>query len=311
MLYLLYGLETFQINEQVKNIILENNIDEYSISNFNAKLSNLDDIIVDAISMPLFSNKRAIIIEEAYFFTSEKVENENTLKKLENYINNFNKSNITIFIVNNEKLDERKKITKLIKKVAKVIEFNSKKDSNELIKDMLKNYKVDYKNIYLIKEKLNNQNELINSEINKLITFKEDNIITENDINLVITDYPKIDFFEFIDNIINKNIKESIKTYSELLKLKEEPIKIIVTLANQFRLMYQAKKLNESGYSEKDIALKLEEHPYRVKLALIKAKTYSEYDLLNNLKKLGEINLNAKKGNVDSSIALELFILNL
>jgi len=295
MLYLLYGLETFQINEQVKNIILENNIDEYSISNFNAKLSNLDDIIVDAISMPLFSNKRAIIIEEAYFFTSEKVENENTLKKLENYINNFNKSNITIFIVNNEKLDERKKITKLIKKVAKVIEFNSKKDSNELIKDMLKNYKVDYKNIYLIKEKLNNQNELINSEINKLITFKEDNIITENDINLVITDYPKIDFFEFIDNIINKNIKESIKTYSELLKLKEEPIKIIVTLANQFRLMYQAKKLNESGYSEKDIALKLEEHPYRVKLALIKAKTYSEYNLLNNLKKLGEINLDTKK----------------
>ena len=75
--------------------------------------------------------------------------------------------------------------------------------------------------------------------------------------------------------------------------------------------MYQAKKMNESGYSEKDIALELSEHPYRVKLAIMKAKNYSDNDLLFNLKKLGEINLNAKKGIVDSSIALELFILNL
>lgn len=310
MLYLLYGLERFLINEEIKKIISENNIDEYSISKFNAKQNTIEDILLDAISLPLFGEKRLIIVEDAYFFTSDKVD-ENVSKKLEDYLNNYSKNSIIIFIVNNEKLDERKRLTKLAKSNAKIKEFNSKKDSNEIIRDRLKDYNIDYRNITLIKEKLNNQNELIDSEINKLITYKDDKNISEDDIENVITDYPKVDFFEFIDNIINKNIKESIKTYEELLKLKEEPIKIIVTLANQFRLMYQSKKMSEAGYSEKDIATELGEHPYRVKLAILKANNYKDSDLLTNLKKLGEINLNAKKGLTDSSVALELFILGL
>lgn len=311
MLYLLYGLEKFLINEEINKIIKNNQIDEYSISRFNAKQNSIDEILLDADSMPLFGEKRLIIVEDAYFFTSEKAESDEIIKKIENYLNNFNSKNIIIFISNAEKLDERKKITKLTKNVAKVVELNSKKDSNVMIKELLNDYNIDYKNINLIKEKLNNQNELVENEIIKLTTYKDDKNITENDIEKVISDYPKIDFFEFIDNIINKNIKESIKTYEELLKLKEEPIKIIVTLANQFRLMYQAKKLNQSGYSEKGIALELGEHPYRVKLAIMKAKNYSDDKLLSCLKKLGEINLSAKKGLIDSAVALELFILGL
>ena len=104
-------------------------------------------------------------------------------------------------------------------------------------------------------------------------------------------------------------LPESFAVYTP--KAAKIGIKIIVTLANQFRLMYQAKIMNESGYSEKDIATELGEHPYRVKLAIMKARNYSDKSLLDNLKKLGEINLNAKKGLVDSAVALELFILGL
>ena len=312
MLYLLYGTERMGIIEKINEIIKTNNVDEYSISRYNAKENSLDQMFLDADSMSLFGEKRVIIIEDAYYFTGEKnISNEDNLVKIEKYLSNYNQSNIIIFVVNNEKLDERKKITKLINKVGKVIAFNTEKDSNSLIKELLKNYNIDARNINLIKEKLNNQNELISSEINKLITYKDDNIITENDIENVISDYPKIDFFEFIDNIINKNIKESIKSYEELLKLKEEPIKIIVTLANQFRLMYQAKKMSENGYSEKDIAMELGAHPTRITLAIMKSRSYSDNDLIDNLKKLGEININTKKGLVDSKTALELFILGI
>ena len=311
MLYLLYGIEKFLIDEEIKKIIKDNNILEYSISKFNAKQNSIDEILLDAISMSLFGEKRLIIIEDAYFFTSEKAENEDIVNKITKYLNDYNKNNIVVFVSNTEKLDERKKITKLIKNVANVIEFNVQKDSTYFIKSLLDNYDIDYKSINLIKERLNNQNELIEKEIDKLITYEDGKKICEADIENVISDYPKIDFFEFIDNIINKNIKESIKTYEELLKLKEEPIKIIVTLANQFRLMYQDKKMSQIGYSEKDIATELGEHPYRVKLAIMKAKNYSDSDLLENLKKLGEINLEAKKGIINSATALELFILGI
>lgn len=75
--------------------------------------------------------------------------------------------------------------------------------------------------------------------------------------------------------------------------------------------MYQAKKLFQSGYLERDIVSETGEHPYRVKLAISKAQKYRDEDLIDLLKKLGEINLNIKKGLVDSKTSLELFILDL
>ena len=311
MIYVLYGLERYLIDKEIKKIIENNNIDELSISKYNAKNNSLEEILFDVDSMPLFGNKRLFIIDESYFFTGEKSSDEHLLEKIEKFLNGFSSNNIVLFVVNNEKLDERKKITKLVKKIGKSIEFNAKSDANAMIKDLLKDYDISTSNINLIKFRINNKSEVINSEIDKLLIYKEDKTISEEDILNVISEYPNIDFFQFIDNIINKKVEETLKTYYELLKLKEEPIKIIVTLANQFRLMYQAKKMFQSGYSEKDIVTETGEHPYRVKLAISKAQKYKDEDLLEILKKLGEINLNAKKGLVDSKTALEMFIIEI
>ena len=306
MFYLLYGKEKYLIDLEIKKIIKNNDINEYSISKYDSKINKIDEIINDAISISLFGEKRLIIINCTYF-SSEKSDEEE-IKKLDNFLNT-NLENIIVFIVESEKLDERKKITKLINKKAKVLEFNKDLDATEVIKNKLRDYKIDNKSITLIKEKLNNQSSLIDSELDKLINYKDDLNITIDDINYVISNYPNIDFFKFIDDIIKKNTKESIKTYEELLKLKEEPIKIIVTLANQFRLMYQAKKLYQMGYTEANIADTIKEHPYRVKLAILASKNYKDEEILDNLKKLGNIDLNGKKGLLDMKVALELFIL--
>ncbi len=307
MFYLIYGKEKYLVEEEIKKIIKTNKIDDYSISKYDSRIDKIDVILNDSNSISLFGEKRLIIINSIYF-TSEKSDIEG-INKLEDFINTYDGSNIIIFVVDSEKLDERKKITKAIKKVAKVIEFNQEADSSEIIKRKLKEYKIDASSINLIKEKLNNQSNLVENEIAKLINYKDDDVITRLDIENVISEYPNIDFFKFIDDIIKKNTKSSLKTYEELLKLKEEPIKIVVTLANQFRLMYQAKKLYQMGYSEANIAETIKEHPYRVKLAVISAKNYKDEEILENLEKLGKIDLNGKKGLIDIKLALELFIL--
>lgn len=312
MIYVLYGLEKFLIEAEVEKIIKTNNIDQFSISKYSAKQTNLDDVFFDVDSMSLFGNKRVIIVDDAYFFTGEKASDDKALDKIEKFLTSFATNNIVIFIINSEKMDERKKITKLVKKVGQVKEFNAKTDANLMINSLLSEYKISAANINLIKKRINNKLEVVNNEIEKLIIYKgSEKEIAEEDIYNAISEYPNIDFFDFIDDIINKKIPEALKTYQELLKLKEEPIKIIVTLANQFRLMYQAKKLFQSGYLERDIVSETGEHPYRVKLAISKAQKYRDEDLIDLLKKLGEINLNIKKGLVDSKTSLELFILDL
>ena len=102
-----------------------------------------------------------------------------------------------------------------------------------------------------------------------------------------------------------------MNTYYEMLKLNEEPIKIIIMLANKFRLMYQACELTKKGYSIDDIAVKLNSKRYPVQLAIDKGFKYDSKILLKNLEELADLDTNIKMGLIDKEIALELFILKL
>ena len=96
-----------------------------------------------------------------------------------------------------------------------------------------------------------------------------------------------------------------------MLKLNEEPIKIIIMLANKFRLMYQACELSKKGFPIDDIATKLNAKRYPVQLALEKGYRYDSEVLLHHLDELANLDSNIKMGLVDKEIALELFILKL
>ena len=120
-----------------------------------------------------------------------------------------------------------------------------------------------------------------------------------------------VDIFKFVDDIINKNKKEAIKTYKELLKLNEEPIKIIALLASKFRLMYQANKLAKKGYTEESISEILKVHKYPVHLAILSGYKYSSEILLKYLNDLADLDIGIKTGEKDKELALELFILSL
>ena len=123
--------------------------------------------------------------------------------------------------------------------------------------------------------------------------------------------FPGEPVFKLIDDIVTKNKEEAMEIYEEMLKHNEEPIKIIIMLSNQFRLMFQSKKLIKKGYSEKEIAKKLNVHPYPVKLALQKSRNYDESRLLFLLSELADLDFQIKSGEIEKRLGLELFILSL
>ena len=114
-----------------------------------------------------------------------------------------------------------------------------------------------------------------------------------------------------MDDIINKNKKDAIKTYKELLKLNEEPIKIIALIASKFRLMFQASTLDKKGYTEDQISEILSTHKYPVHLAIVAGYKYNPKILLKYLNDLADLDIGVKTGEKDKELALELFILSL
>ena len=312
MIYILYGTINYLINQEINKIIKDNMIDEININKFDLTNTYLNDIINDASSMSLFDNKKIIIVNNSYIFTGSTKKNlEQDITILENYINNINENTILIFIVNNDKLDERKKITKLIKKIGTVKEFNNI-DNISLAKDLFDDYNISVDNIKYLLERVGDDTTLLATEINKIKIYKNnDKDITKEDITNLITKSLEVNNFKLIDAIINKNKNEAILLYQDRIKLNEEPIAIIIALANQIRIMYQVKQLYLNGYTENNIASILKIHPYRVKLANQNSKKYDSSILLNYLSKLANLDISIKTGIIDKQLGLELFILAL
>lgn len=312
MVYILYGTINFLIEKAVENILIEHKIEDLNVNKYNLSNDLLTNIINDAISMSLFSDKKAIIVNNAYIFTgSSKKNEEQNIDELEKYLNSINEDTILIFIVNNEKLDERKKITKLIKKNGVVKEFNSA-DTVSIVKKIFDNYSISLDNIKYLINRVGDNITLLSNEIEKIKLYKDEDLnITKDDITELTSKSLEVNNFKLIDAIISKNKSEAISLYNERLKLNEEPIAILVALANQIRIMYQVKQLYLNGYTENNIASILGIHPYRVKLASQNSRKYDSDILLNNIKSLAELDINIKTGQLDKTLGLELFILSL
>lgn len=305
MLYLLYGTKNYLIKEEIKKI--SKNFDELNINKFDLTNNDIKDVIDDCMTISMFDDQKLVICENADFFTAMTNKDADVI---EQYLNNPNQNTTLIFTVNNEKIDERKKITKLIKKNGTVKEFNENINPTQLIKDSLKDYEINNNLINLFIDRVGQNPLIIKQELEKLKIYKEDNKITTEDILNVTTKTIDVDIFKLLDYIVQNNKNKALEIYHEMIKLNEEPIKIIIMLSNQFRIMYQSKELQKKGLSEKDIATTLKIHPYRVKLALQNGRKYSSDTLLQYISDLADIDINIKTGKTDKNLALELFILN-
>ena len=312
MVYLLYGTVDYLINKNIDKIINDNKIDEFNINKYDLSNTFLADITNDASSMSLFSDKKLIIVNNAYIFTSSsKKYLEQDLKCLENYLNNINTNTILIFVVNEAKIDERKKIVKLIDKIGEINKYNTI-NNIAIIKDLLDDYQMTDEDIKYLLERVGDNSTLLNTEIEKIKIYKNSTKkITKQDIDLLTAKSLEVNNFKLIDAIINRDKANALKLYQERIIINEEPIAIIVALANQIRIMYQVKQLYLDGYTENNIASILKIHPYRVKLANQNAKKYDADTLLTYLKKLANLDINIKTGQIDKTLGLELFIISL
>lgn len=310
MNYLFYGTENFFIDQEIKNILDSLKVDSINVSKYDLETCDIKDIIEDANTVSLFDSNKVIIVENSYIFTKNDKKDKNIVI-LEEYLKNKNSFTTLIFITN-DKIDTTKKIVKLFKENGIIKEFTSPKNINDIIKKLFDDYSISNSTIDLLVKKSGNNIEILYQEIEKLKIYKiDDKIILDKDINDLASTSYNIDIYKFVDSIINKNKKDALRMYKVLLKINEEPIKLIALIASKFRLMYQTLMFTSMGYSEDMISSILKVHKYPVHLALLTASKYNREILLKYLSDLADLDIGIKTGKLDKDNALELFILML
>ena len=132
LLQLLYGTNIIRIEDKIKSIAKEyvGTLDDFNYTKINFKDTTVEQIIEEAQTLPFLADRKVIVVEEAILFTAQKsgtAVNHN-VDLLIDYIKNKSDDTLLIFTVITEKLDKRKKITKLMAERGKQIEIN---DMNE------------------------------------------------------------------------------------------------------------------------------------------------------------------------------------
>lgn len=313
MFYLIYGLENYLIKKNINKIIDELKVTSDEIINLDMNYDTINDLIMEASTINMFSTKKLIICDNSTFLSSSSDKNDN-VDELIKYIENAFKDTYILFILREEKIDSRKKICKILSKEAKVYvcEKIESYKLNNYVMDYIRNngYTISSKNIDFLLSKTHYELSNVINEVDKLFIYKDkDKKITEEDIEKVITRNIETNIFELTNAIIKKDRSKIEEIYKDLLLSKEGPIKLIITIANQFRLYLQVKIMRNSGYSEKEIVSTLKEHPYRINLAM--NNNYTIEELKDNLRKLSKLELDIITGKVDEKLGFEMYLLNI
>ncbi len=307
--YLLYSGDGAILNKEINDLEKKLDISDNDIIYYN--IDDIDGIINEASTIGMFSlNKFIIINMDSYFKDKKDIPNINLL---ENYFDSYNSNSYLVFVCNSDSIDSRKKIVNLIKKygIVKKLEVNDNY-LNDYVNNYLKDngYKINNGDIvYFINRVGNNINNVTN-ELDKLMLYKiNDKIINRNDIDLLTVENIDDSIYDLVNCILKNDNEKAIKLYNNFIDNGMDVNQIVAIVAAQIRLLYQVKRLYNSGKSNDEIAKILEfKSVYRVKYLLSDSYYYSESDLVKYLSKLADIDNAIKTSNGDGNILMQLFI---
>jgi len=310
---------------KIKEILTTCHIAIEDMTSYDMEDTTIQEALFDVATVGFLVERKAVLIRNPYFLTASLTKGraleksfEHDIDKLTQYLNDPSPENVLIFHCPYEKLDERKKIVKLLKKKSDFIKIDAPNEFNLInyAYRELTRYNITYQEQtvrMLVSLTKNNVDKLIN-ELIKIRDYFSEGLERELTLELV-SDLVAVtledNVFLLTEALALKNIQNAHRIFSDLMVGKEEPIKLIVMIANQFRLFKQIQTLQTRGLYEKDIAIELGVHPYRVKVAISQARRFEMVELDNLLQQLAEIDLQIKTGQIDGEMALELFILGL
>lgn len=317
---LLFGLESYFIQnfkaEIIKNVLKDNGNE--NVSTYDLEEIPIEEVIIEAETYPFFHEHKLIFVNNPHFLTAKqkKLPFEHRLTSLEAYITNPVDYSTIVFFAEYEKLDQRKKITKLMNKHALVVECNPIKDYelNKWIKTLAADLNITIApDAYEVFEaELVNNLHLIQNELMKLAAFVgKDGLVTKDIAENLISQTINSSALRLVDAVIERNLHKAISIYYDLEKMNEEPIALIALLAFQFRTILQVKLLKQKGYSQSQMQKQIGGHPYVIKIAADRERRFTVQKLEEIFDQLTNADAAIKQGRMDKKLVFELLLYEL
>ncbi len=309
--YLLHGEESFfidTISDYIQKNVLEEHERDFNQTILYGKETDAGQIMAAAKRFPMMSERQVVIVKEAQNLGKE-------LEKLESYFANPMESTLLVICYKYKKVDKRKKVVKLAKKIG--VLFESKKLYENQVGGFIertmksKGYTIDQKATYMLVEFLGTDLAKINNELQKLqLILPKGSTITPKEIEENIGISKDFNVFELNKALGERNVRKcfTICNYFAANPKQHPIIPIIALLYNYFSkvLLYHglpsksedavAKALKVNRFFVKDYVQAAKYYPMRkvsgiiasiknadLKVKGVGASPFAQQDILKSL----------------------------
>lgn len=318
--YLITGDEQYQIDEihQLFASLIPTEERGFNLAQYDMATTPIEDAVAAARDLPFMGKRRVIIANRADFLAANggKSKVEHNVTELKEYVTNPEPTSVLVLFVPAAKLDGRKKIVKVLKKAAVIVETEqlSAGGLRQRIDAYLRQNNAtfaDQQVRQLFMNRVGGELTAVMASLTKLVLLARSNggIITKNDVVGMVPANLEENVFALTDAVLRGQGGNALQIYQNLIAQREEPVRINAVLLGQFRLLLQVAILKRNGYDQGSIVKTLKVHPYRVKLALQHVNHLRFRVLVQGYHELLTIDERLKTTQQDPELLFQMFLM--
>ena len=275
----LYGEEPFLV-ERAVHMVLERAVDpSLKDFNFNVYFGNESkgiDIIDTAQTLPMFSERRAVLVKRAEQLKAE------ALEVMLPYIKN--PSPGTCLLLTGAKIDQRKKFFIEFKKYGILVEYKRFYD-NKLsgfiqTESIAQGKPIDTAAAELLSALIGNNLQELSAQIEKLVVYAgKKTRITVDDVRVMASNSKAFTAFELARFLGLRDVPNSIRSLDAMFLNGEEAPMMIGALTRHFRQLWRVRELLDKKMPQPDIGRELSINSFFLGEIVTQARNFSRRDL--------------------------------
>lgn len=315
MLYLIYGNQPYTIQHRFKAIAKDVLVtpDEMNYVKLDASEVDFQTIMDEASLTPLGYDHKVVVVEHCDFLLKETktLKESKEYKEFLSFISHLDDMTSLILTVYESEIDKKSSVVSIAEEKGRVLYLGPVSEDQwlEYVYSLIQKSgaEIDKDAANELAKRTAGDVALLRNTVNKLVLYTPH--ITYADINLMVEKPLEENIFLIYNNLISHKEDFAIKTYRDLVEQNVEPVRIISTLANQFRLLHEVKYLVSQKMNTKEIAdtLKIKES----RAGVISRQVYNidEKKIRKTLDDLYNLDFQIKSGQLDRYYAFELFLI--
>jgi len=295
-LYFIYGEEEFLADRAVARLVeklVDPGFKDFNFTVFYGKECKTEQILDTAMTLPMFAERRVILVKRAEELQAEQLE------QLIPYIKA--PSPDTCLIFHASKIDQRRKFFAELKKTDLLIEYKKLKD------DQLPGFvtretghhgkRIDPAATDLLVYYCGNSLREIVAQVEKLSTYVgQRGLITVDDVKAIVSDTKTDTVFELANALGSRNLERAVRQLQILLRDPDSAYMLVGALARHFRQLCMIRELMDQRASQDEISKRVKINPYFLKGMISQAQKFNIAEYRKILLLLHETDMGLKSG---------------